>query len=523
MKQGCPFDVKSTTIRRELVIIAILLFTILSTACSEDQAGGDPILPDHNNIDPVFREFYDLLGGPGTLGPPISPLFEIGGAKYQYTLASLMVHEPQAPANQRFHLAALGLDMGIAEPPLPRPDDQDVRYVDGHIINEAFIPMYERLGGARYVGSPLTELHYNPENGRYEQHFENLGMFWLEKDPDDNIQLLAYGAWKCNASCRQMPLGDSNVILPPRVDEAFHEAVARLGPGFTGFAITDSYQTKDGYIEQVFENIVLVSDPNQPSRVFLRNFTERLGFRPDPIVEPKNESGWTFFPVEDSKGYNVPDHFLEYLALHGGMEAAGDPIGELIRIKDDIYSQCFENLCLEEHYDQTGKLTIKPAQLGYTYKLLPVQRLENRSEIAPGTGGQPQSESEMDEYPPPEIFTQSKIQPTPATLARELSIQVWETHPSVTPDQSQEIGVSVFENGEPLSKVEPDLVLTLPEGNEVTYYMHPTGDNGQARIRLNPIDAPNGTLIPYEVCVYNLMNKGKFCIKDSFLIWKNPP
>lgn len=509
--------------RRQLLTLSILLIAVVSTACSDGETGERPGLPVHNNIDPVFREFYDILGGAETLGPPISPLFEIGDVKYQYTLTSLMVHEPQAPANQRFHLAALGQDLGISEPPLPRPDDQDVRYVDGHIIHEAIIPMYERLGGARYVGSPLTELHYNPENGRYEQHFENLGMFWLERDPDEKVQLLAYGAWKCNASCRQMPLGSSNVILPPRVDEVFVDAVARLGPVFTGFAITDSYPTNDGYIEQVFENIVLVSDPNQPSRVFLRNITMLLGFRPDPIVEPKNEQGWTFFPIENGKGYNIPDHFLEYLALHGGKEAAGNPIGELVRIKDDLYSQCFENLCLEEHYDKAGKLTIKPAQLGYTYKLLPAQRLDVGAELSPGTGGQPLSESEVNGYPPPEVVPKVEIEPTPASLARELSIQVWETYPSVTPEQSQEIGVSVFENGEPLSKVEPDLVLTLPEGKEITYYMHPTGENGQTRVRLNPIDAPNGTLIPYEVCVYNLTNKGMFCIRDSFLIWKNPP
>ncbi len=493
-------------------------------ACSENEIGNDPILPDYKNIDPVFREFYDLLGGVETLGPAISPLFEIGNVKYQYTLASLMVHDPQAPANQRFHLAALGLDLGIAEPSVPRPDGQDVRYVDGHTISEAFIPMYEKFGGGRFVGSPITELHYNPENGRYEQHFENLGMYWLDRETDGNIRLLAYGAWKCNANCRQPPLGDSNVILPPRVDEAFQDAVARLGPGFTGFALTESYPTKDGYLEQVFENIVLVSDPNQPSRVFLRNITERLGMRPDPLTDPKDGPGWTFFPVNESKGYNIPNHFLEYLALHGGMEAAGKPIGERVQIEDDLYSQCFENLCLEEHYDYSGKMTIKPAQLGYTYKFLPPFRVEKDSEISSGSGGQPEPENDLEVYPPPAIPSQTVVvQPTPSASTRELSIQVWETYPSVTPGQSQEIGVSVFENGAPLSSVEPDLVLTLPGGKDVTYYMDPTSESGQARLRVDPIDAPNGTLIPYEVCVYNLVSKGKFCIRDSFLIWKNPP
>ncbi len=513
-----------TGLRKEFALIAFIFFTVLLTACSENEIGSDPIVSDYKNIDPVFREFYDLLGGVETLGPAISPLFEIGSAKYQYTLASLMVHDPQAPANQRFHLAALGLDLGIAEPSVPRPDGQDVRYVDGHIIHEVFIPMYEKLGGARYVGSPITELHYNPENGRYEQHFENLGMYWLDRETERNVRLLAYGPWKCNANCRQPPLGNSNVILPPRVDVAFIDAVARLGPDFTGFALTESYPTKDGYLEQVFENIVLVSDPKQPSRVFLRNITEHLGMRPDPRVSPINEPGWTFFPVNDGEGYNIPNHFLEYLALHGGMEAAGNPIGELVQIKDNLYRQCFENLCLEEHYDNSGKITIKPAQLGYTYKLLPLHRVGNDSKTSPGIGGQPEPENDLEAYPPPATPSRTMVvQPTPESNARELSIQVWETYPSVSPGQSQEILVKVFENGIPLSNVEPDLVLTLPGGKTATYYMHPTSESGQARVLVDLIDAPNGTLIPYEVCVYNLVNKGKLCIRDSFLIWKNPP
>ncbi len=91
----------------------------------------------------------------------------------------------------------------------------------------------------------------------------------------------------------------------------------------------------------------------------------------------------------------------------------------------------------------------------------------------------------------------------------------------VSPNQSQEIGVSVFENNIPLVNIEPDIIIVLPDETTRIYYMQPTGSDGQTRLQLDPIDAPNGTIIPYQVCVYNL-NGSKFCVKDSFLIWSNP-
>lgn len=100
-------------------------------------------------------------------------------------------------------------------------------------------------------------------------------------------------------------------------------------------------------------------------------------------------------------------------------------------------------------------------------------------------------------------------------------MQVWESYPMVSSDQSQEIGVSIFLDNLPLKNVEPDLIVTLPDGREKTYYLYPTGVDGQARMILEPINAANGTLIPYQICVYNL-NQEKFCVRDSFLIWQNP-
>ena len=226
--------------------------------------GVGSILPDPFEIDLPFREFYDMLGGGNLLGPAISPKFEKNDVRYQYTASSLMVHDPQATLGQPYYLAALGLDMGLAEPPVPEPEDSKVRYVDGHVIGEVFVPLYDQLGGKRVVGSPLTEMHYNPKKGVFEQYFENMGMYWLENTPPEEVHLLAYGVWKCKDSCFEYPAGPDTVEIPPRIGKMFKDAVARLGIDFTGRALTEPYQTPDGNTEQVFENIVLVVEAGRP-------------------------------------------------------------------------------------------------------------------------------------------------------------------------------------------------------------------------------------------------------------------
>jgi hypothetical protein len=100
-------------------------------------------------------------------------------------------------------------------------------------------------------------------------------------------------------------------------------------------------------------------------------------------------------------------------------------------------------------------------------------------------------------------------------------IQVWESFPMVSSTQQQEIGVSVFENAAPLAGIEPDLVLSLPGGEQATYFMYPTGGDGISTLLLDPIDAPSGTLIPYQICIFNPSGEN-FCVRDSFLIWQAP-
>ncbi|MGW8250408.1 MAG: hypothetical protein ACWGO1_07175, partial [Anaerolineales bacterium] len=158
--------------------------------------------------------------------------------------------------------------------------------------------------------------------------------------------------------------------------------------------------------------------------------------------------------------------------------------------------------------------------LGYTYKemaVLPVYSAKIGQQVPAEPMGIPPTEvsqgsitSYMPASPPQGQVTQPD--------SPQISIQVWESFQMLPPGGNQEIGVSVYENDLSLAGIEPDIYVTLPDGSSRTYYMYPTGEDGQSRLVLEPIDAPHGTLIPYEVCVF-MVGGQKLCVKESFLIW----
>ena len=100
-------------------------------------------------------------------------------------------------------------------------------------------------------------------------------------------------------------------------------------------------------------------------------------------------------------------------------------------------------------------------------------------------------------------------------------MQVWEGESFISSSQTQEIGVSVFDGESPVVNIEPVVTLTLPEGAEMTYYFPPTDEDGKSLVRLNPIQASNGSIVEYKVCVDDGTGE-PFCVKDSFVIWFNP-
>jgi hypothetical protein len=188
---------------KRILSLALSIFLFITIAACQGADFSAAPTPDMSfyAVDPVFREFYNLLGGKVILGDAISDIYKSGGKQYQYTINGLMIYDPLAPPKQFFQLASLGRRLGIGGPTSP-----DVG------VAEAFRPMYDKLSGT-FVGQPLTGLVYNGAQNRYEQYFENIG-FYHGGESTGDVRLLPYGAWICHAECRSIQPRNSILEFP---------------------------------------------------------------------------------------------------------------------------------------------------------------------------------------------------------------------------------------------------------------------------------------------------------------------
>ncbi len=436
-------------------------------------------------VDTLFADFYDLLGGEEMLGPGISPVVNIEAKTRQFVEAGLLVYDPSEAKSSRFSLAPLGLELGVGEGKLLGKEYTTGRIISGYLVIGEFLDEYERLGGARFVGKPISEAYYNPEKGRIEQYFENLGFYKL--DSETKIRLMPYGAYACDRNCRTREPSAGIPIRQPILPDPFLRKILKLGLPFVGKPLTGLHYAPDGKQEVIFENLVLVADIETPENVYLRPInTSDLDLIPK-LTYPLNSSLNVFFEIEGGRGYNVPKYFIEYLNLNGGLEIAGDPISEVFSPEAGVYWQCFTNLCLQFNLNLEGDQRLRPVPLGRNYK-------------------EKDFESVRD-------FEASQ-------RFDDLDLKVWEKNTFVSSNGFQEIHIALFEDGLPLKNFEPVLIVTMPDGSQRTAYFQPSDENGRTSIKLAPIEAPSGTLIAYKICLFRL--KGDpLCVGDNYLIWNS--
>ena len=498
---------------RNYFIVLLVVFSLTLAACeaqSEESVSGSTVSARLYSIDTQFKNMASRLEN--ICGQGISPLFEKNGKKYQYTISCLFVYDPNSDAIKRYSIAPLGRKWKTVEPEEPKPQDGEGIYVNGHVVWDEVIPLYTKFG-AGVIGKPLTGVHFYPDLNRYAQYFENMGFYRFKDDPEGEIHLMPYGAWMCDKACRPgrdiIPLDLStsppqspNSPVYQEAADAFTATVERLGRDFTGFNRSEIYQAEDGMFEMVFDNLVMFSAPESTFRVQFRPLPQLSGIQPEPPVPPMNDPGMVFFPIVGQElGYNIPKLFLDYISMHGTLEVSGNPITELHALGNGISRQCFAYICLEYHAKAPETLRIRPAALGAQYH-------QNRIGALPTDTPVPTEQPVQVEQPTPTIVKTSQA----------LSLQVWERYPLLPPNQPQEIGVALFEGLQPLSDVGFTITLTFPDGTSSTHVMLPTGLNGQTSVVLDPIDAPIGTIIPYQVCITNLLDR-PVCVGESFVIW----
>jgi hypothetical protein len=170
------------------------------------------------------------------------------------------------------------------------------------------------------------------------------------------------------------------------------------------------------------------------------------------------------------------------------MEVSGPPITELHALSTSVMRQCFSNICLEYHSNAPASLQIRPSALGIDYQ-------------------------KMSASPTVETPTSK-----PSGM---ISVQVTERFPMLPANQSQIIEASIFEDQNPLANVEFMVIVTMPDGNQITYYMPMTDESGKSSLILDPIVAQNGIVVPYQACVLGIFNP-PVCIVENFIIWQSP-
>jgi hypothetical protein len=493
-EMNCPM-------RRQILSLLILLIAImLISACGYYQPEADRVSESTQEgayrINPVFWEYYHLMGGEEVFGPAITNIFTYEGKKMQYVENGLLVYDPQEKWNQ-YSFSNLGEELGIYEPPKEVAGLAGDLIINGYLIHPAFIDLYRRLG-PDVVGAPLTNPQENYTQGRIEQHFQNFGFYFRMDDPEQEVHLLAYGRAVCGSLCQFKGSIDNAIHAMSQLSEPFSGFVKRLGSSATGSLVGGPYLGEDGNEEVILENMVVYNDRGY---VAPRPLVLLLGYTPQPPTEAIDNAVVVFIAVEGALGHNVLVHFDDYIIHHGGYEISGMPVSEIYEFNHEkgIIRQCFTNLCLD-YYSQEPEGQVRPAQLGIEYKNMFHPELTAVAE---------------------ETIPQGGTTFTPRKSAQNLfQLKVWESSPLISSSEAQVIAAGVFFNGAPQAGQQMTLTVNIPDAAPITVSMPPTGEDGHTTIALAPVAKTNGTLITYEVCL-NFSEGTSQCVQESFLIWGN--
>ena len=474
--------------KKLLPFLSMLIVLGFVSACS----GTRDIPSAYYLVDPRFGDLYERLDGTDVLGPPISNKKYVAGTNQekQYFEGAVLVYDPDN--SPRYFLESVGIDAGFSDLPNTDPENSAVKYLNGFIIPLEFSQFYEKMGGERWVGFPLTRARLNPDKNTIEQYYENMGFFRFEDDPPGNVYLMPYGLWKCAGECSKYPGLDNAGIsgsVTENVQPAFGEAISRLGTRFTGDAISSPYRAEDGKVEQIFQNVIMFENANSPLGVSLRSVSSLIEFN-NNFQNQQENAGDYFRAVEGNTGFYIPSYFMEFIDRYFGFEFSGEPISSLEEIRDGVSQQCFENYCLlyDALADPGNQVRVFP--LGQKYK---------------------ESHQKQANSPPsqPEVKTQRVIQ-----------LDIWEQMPQIASYEKQQIGACIHDSGTPLANVIAEVTVNPTSQGSKTYAFSPTDSGGCSFLELDPIQGDNGTTVDYQVC-FNGIGNQNYCKKDSYLIWGN--
>ncbi len=136
-----------------------------------------------HNIHGPFLTFYLSHTGPENFGVPLTEAFTEGGYVVQYFTGGRLELHPENPGAYRVLLGLLGLEYGVADPPIkvaavPSPALPNFRYFPntGQMIGLTIKEFFDSHGGADVFGYPVSGLRY--ESGAFTQYFQRQRLEW---------------------------------------------------------------------------------------------------------------------------------------------------------------------------------------------------------------------------------------------------------------------------------------------------------------------------------------------------------
>ena len=476
-------------IRQKVMILLVGVFLLGFSACSGfSYAAPSPTPQGLRPISSDLRDFYQSLGGEKELGPAISAPFYRSGILCQFTTNVLMCYNSAAQSEaDRFYLAPIGETL--------IPQESMGNLTSTPTVYEGFSDFYhKKFFGLRYVGKPLTGIRYNPEMHRLEQYFEKMGFYTLPNDPQPTVHLLAYGVYTCRDQCEQVEVRQDTIIGWNKGTEVLNpQSVARIGDyTLFGNPLTHPYIAADGNLEQVLEKVVVYVPEDNKATVRLRSLAAILNL---PYSDPGPQrfgpqENMVFYPVNGDLGYHVPVVFDQFIALHGGLEISGKPLADPFSVDingQSIARQCFENYCLEYHFDTDPSQQVQLVSLGQAYI---------------------DKQHRVDQ----EVFTFNQ---------KMVELTAAEEKPQISNQESQVIQMILRtrKGHMPIADIESFVMLGMPDGQKITYPLPPTDRDGLAKVTIPPLSiAENGVIIPYIVCL-NVPAQEQICTSESFLVW----
>ncbi|MGH2626556.1 MAG: hypothetical protein ACRDHY_07905, partial [Anaerolineales bacterium] len=279
--------------RRHPNRLSLLLGAAAATilvGCATPVPAGSSFSEGPHSVAAPFESYWTAGGGLATFGPPLEDARLEGSRLRQTFLNAELVLDPSLPDADRIYLAPLGMQLGLAEPPVPASGEAGERYFEatGHPVYAGFSQVYDRIGGEVLVGPPIGEVQFR--DGWVIQNYRNMGLVRPESSAPSDIRFLAYGlAFRPDLSAQAA----SSSVLPPGLrPRPFAAMIDRLGTeSVIGPPLTNPFLAGDGSLEQVYERVVLYSPVDAPSQVRLRPLGSALGPADPAVVDASADFG----------------------------------------------------------------------------------------------------------------------------------------------------------------------------------------------------------------------------------------